>query len=376
MSVSVLIGGDVCPIGRNEALFQQGDAPAILNDLAAEFERSDLAVINLECPLIRKPSPSEKRGPTFGVPDTCVRGLKAIGIDVAGLANNHIMDHGPGGLRTTIDALEASGIGHVGAGENLDAASQMVIRVVRGIRVGILALAEHEFGIASPETPGANPLSPIDFVRHMRVHRDRVDYLIVLLHGGKEYYPYPSPELQKVCRFMVEEGTDAILCQHSHCPGCYEHYRGGHIVYGQGNFLFDRQLRKRKNANRGFLVRLSITAEKTAEMVLLPYIQSPEFRGARRMPPDAALAFRSELEQRSARAMDDLFVAEHWRKFCRARRHFYFSVLRGHDIPMQALNRITRFTDLLYSKRALLALLNVVRCEAHRETLLSILSDR
>ena len=48
----------------------------------------------------------------------------------------------------TIEALEASDVGHVGAGENLDAASQMAIRVVRGLRVGVLALAEHEFGIA------------------------------------------------------------------------------------------------------------------------------------------------------------------------------------------------------------------------------------
>ena len=29
-----------------------------------------------------------------------------------------------------------------------------------------------------------------------------------------------------------------MLCQHSHCIGCYEEYQGGHILYGQGNFHF------------------------------------------------------------------------------------------------------------------------------------------
>ena len=37
---------------------------------------------------------------------------------------------------------------------------------------------------------------------------------------------------------MVHQGADAVICQHSHCIGCYEEYEGAHIVYGQGNFNF------------------------------------------------------------------------------------------------------------------------------------------
>ena len=65
------------------------------------------------------------------------------------------------------------------------------------------------------------------------------DYAIVLYHGGKEYYRYPSPNLQKTCRKLVEKGADLVICQHSHCIGCEEKYQDGTIVYGQGNFLFD-----------------------------------------------------------------------------------------------------------------------------------------
>ena len=40
---------------------------------------------------------------------------------------------------------------------------------------------------------------------------------------------------------MVECGADLVICQHSHCIGCYEEYLGSHILYGQGNlnFLWD-----------------------------------------------------------------------------------------------------------------------------------------
>ena len=37
---------------------------------------------------------------------------------------------------------------------------------------------------------------------------------------------------------MAKNGADVILCQHSHCIGCYEYYEGCHILYGQGNFHF------------------------------------------------------------------------------------------------------------------------------------------
>jgi len=62
--------------------------------------------------------------------------------------------------------------------------------------------------------------------------------VIVLYHGGKEQCRYPSPRLLKACRAMADHGADLILCQHSHCIGCYEEYNGCHILYGQGNFHF------------------------------------------------------------------------------------------------------------------------------------------
>jgi len=93
--INILIGGDTCPIGRNEPLFRKNDAVGLLGDLAPEFETADLSIVNLECPLIRNETPVAKCGPNLGAPVDCANGLKAMGVDVVGLANNHIMDHGP-----------------------------------------------------------------------------------------------------------------------------------------------------------------------------------------------------------------------------------------------------------------------------------------
>ncbi len=50
--VNIIIAGDTCPIGRNEDIFRLGNAKALLNNLLPKFEKADLAIVNLECPLI------------------------------------------------------------------------------------------------------------------------------------------------------------------------------------------------------------------------------------------------------------------------------------------------------------------------------------
>ena len=37
--IDLVIGGDVCPIGRNESLFKSGDAEAIFNNLLPELKK-------------------------------------------------------------------------------------------------------------------------------------------------------------------------------------------------------------------------------------------------------------------------------------------------------------------------------------------------
>ena len=85
------------------------------------------------------------------------------------------------------------------------------------------------------------------------------------MHGGNEGYPYPSPRLMDTCRFLVEQGANAVICQHSHCVGCYEEYRGGHIVYGQGNLIFDASIPP-PGWNEGVLVRLHISENGNSQM--------------------------------------------------------------------------------------------------------------
>ncbi len=374
---TIVIAADLCPIGNNRPLFETGDARALFNDLLGELENADLSIANLECPLIEKESPIAKTGPTFGAPPSCIDAIKNGGIDLLCLANNHILDHGAEGLMTTLHACSGAGVSVVGAGRNLVEAQQLFIRDIDGVRVAVIAMAEHEFSIAGSDTAGANPLDLIDFVRTVQAKRNQFDFLIVLLHGGDEFH-VPSPGLRKTCHFLAEMGANAIIVQHSHCLGGIEEYQGSHIVYGQGALVMDEELyRSRASFHEGFLVKFRVArSQNPAQAVshtleIIPFHQSDPEIGAHRLTGERERVLRQSLEQKSKMVCDDASVEAQWLRFCEARKNSYLSSLLGHGRFLRRLN-FRGWLTKLYGRR-LLGARNVAICETHREVLETIM---
>lgn len=63
-------------------------------------------------------------------------------------------------------------------------------------------------------------------------------------------------------------------------------------------------------------------------------------------------------------------------KLCDQKRYEYLSYLHGYNRILSYINKKIHFTDALYSRRANNLILNVMRCETHREVLESILEKR
>jgi len=372
----VIIGADICPIEANRALFMAGDARGLFNDLLDEFAAADLVMANLECPLIERPTPILKTGPVFGEPSSCIRGIQQAGIDVLGLANNHILDHGPAGLQNTLACCAQAGVATVGAGANLAAAGRILVREAGGCRIGILAVAEHEFSIATATEWGANPLDPIEIVRSVKRQRSEFDCLIALVHGGDEFH-VPSPRLKDTCHFLVELGAQAVVVQHSHCLGGYETYQGSHIIYGQGALVMDEAIyRDRPSFHEGFLVKLALQPDSAPHMEIIPFVQSEPAPGARKMQGERERQFRQNLEKKARAVADDAIVEAEWLKFCEERKHDYVSSLLGHNRILSKLNTRGAVERFLYSRLALLRAKNLVSCETHREAIETIFNRR
>lgn len=366
--INIIIGGDTCPNGEIELAFKKGDSNVILNDVDPIVKVADYFIVNLECPLIKENSPIDKDGPVLGASVECTNGIKAIGINAVNLANNHILDHGAKGLKSTIDACEEHGVDHFGAGDNLINARKPLIKTIGGKRFCFMGVAEHEFSVALDNSWGANPANPIDVVRSINKYKKDFDHLIILVHGGKEYYRYPNPKLQDFCRFLVEEGADTVICQHSHCAGTYEYYMDKPIVYGQGNFIFENLGRHSEMWSEGFLVSLNFIDNKV-KAEFIPYEQSNGFLGVKLLKGKKKLDFLDELKKRSDLIKSTEFVKEQWIELCKKDKYLYASRVLGHNRLLRVLNRKLHFSDWLYKKETKMMVRNVVECEVHREGL-------
>jgi len=374
MAVTMMICGDTVPTERNFKEFSEGDRKSLVSDdLWAKLEAADLRFLNLEVPLCDEERPIVKCGPNLIAPTSCVEGIKALKPDLIGLANNHTLDQDKEGLFKTMEVLEEAGISYVGAGKNLGEAQKPYIFEKNGKTIGVYNCAEHEFTIADEENAGANPFDIFDSPDHIRALKAKCDYVVVIYHGGKEHYRYPSPKVQKACRKMIDAGADLVVGQHSHCVCCEEKYKDGTIVYGQGNFVFD--FLDNEYWQTSILVKATF-----GDTMLVEYIPiTRENRGVGMGGKEILDGFYA----RSEEIKKPGFIKESYEKYALSMIDQYFVLLSANDgapLSDEMIEERMKPGNLhtKYHKSFLCAMENLFRCEAHSElcqTALHALTD-
>ena len=238
--MKILIGADVVPTATNEIDFINGNAENLLgSELKKIVDSADFIIANLEVPLTNVENKLTKSGPNLIAKEETINGYKALGIDLLCLANNHVLDQGKQGFLSTLRVLKENNFAYIGGGESQEEACKPYVIESNGKFIGVYNCCEHEFSWARDYGIGSNGFDPFESLDEIYNLKQKVDYCIVLYHGGREEYRYPSPYLRKATRKMIDKGADLVICQHTHCVGCEEDYNGGKIIYGQGNFIFD-----------------------------------------------------------------------------------------------------------------------------------------
>lgn len=264
---SVVFGGDFAPIGKHAAAISQ-PSEAFYGDVLPILRDADLAVINLEGVLTASDAPILKDGVPLKIPHETATML-AIAFDLVCLANNHTMDYGVVGLRDTASALAWHHIPHIGAGATLDEACQPFLITIQGVKIAILNAAEGE----ESASHGGVGVAPCDMERlRKRIHDLRADGAVVLvvMHAGREYIPFPAPYIQRAYRGLIEAGAAAVIGHHPHMPQGMESYQEGLIAYSLGNFAF-LEGDAYPWARLGLTLRLNFSGEKLRTGEVMPH---------------------------------------------------------------------------------------------------------
>ena len=337
-TLKLYIGADFVPTDINRVLFETGNIEALVGkELLGLFKQSDLNVFNLEVPLTDASTPIDKFGNNLKSPTKTIYGYKALEPIFLTLANNHSLDQGVEGLTTTLNLLKQHDIKNAGAGANVKEAKKPFIFEKDGIRIGFYMCAEHEFTVASCHTMGANPFDVLESFDDVEALKKTCDYVIVLYHGGKEFYRYPSPMLQRYCRKFVDKGADLVVCQHSHCIGSREDYGKGTIIYGQGNFIFNSEsyIHHKEFVKDSLLI--SVKATKDTFIVSEVPIRGTE-RGTRLATESEAIETLTEYKKRNKNIRDAHFVAQAYKDFADTHVKRYLREFLGRSFIIRAIN--------------------------------------
>ena len=368
MSFQIIIGADVVPTASNIEAFQK-DAPDFLfGGLKEIWQSADARIINLEAPLTDGSSAAQKCGPSLSAPSACAKGIAALNPTGVCICNNHIMDFGEDGLRSTRAALKANHVASFGAGEDLDEADQPFFIVKHGVRIGVYAVCEHEFSFATERKAGANPIDLINFSDRIREIKSSCDRLIVLYHGGREGYAYPSPDVQRICRKAADCGASLVICQHSHCVGSSERWNNATIVYGQGNFIFDED-DKLPGFDTGILVRFVVGDYGADSVDFIPIQRAPG--GAKLAQGEQATEILEGLERRSRHIRIEGFVPARYENYASEQKDKLFHVFLSGNAMLKGLNVLTgRRPMRMYAAQSKTNILNTLRCESIRELMI------
>lgn len=257
-TIKIVIGGDLLPWRNNYELFESGDSASLFGEKVKDlFSIADFSIINLEGPLTDSDVKQTKIGPVIKAGKDTIKGLAALKIKAVALANNHITDYLDRGVKDTIDVLKENEIQYVGVGLSVHDIINHISLTIDDYRICVYNVSEYFFNAPGQNTAGVNLYDEYRVCNEIKELKKVHDYLIVIYHGGAEYFPYPTPQTRKRFHRMADSGADFITAQHTHCIGCEEWYNGAYLLYGQGNFLFAKQSTG-KMTTEGLVVEINL----------------------------------------------------------------------------------------------------------------------
>jgi hypothetical protein len=273
-TINLNITGDLFLGRRLESIAKKNPESLFDTKVLKLFSDSDFNMVNLESPLTNASGEHQivKTGPNLKASPDTISVLDLLKVNLVTLANNHIYDYGDQGLSDTLELCKKHNISTVGADLTLNSASEIFLRKFNDVTIGIVNIAENEWGNANNNHGGANPMNIIANTRSIKKAKDLADIVILIIHGGHEFYHYPSPRMVEQYRFYAEQGASLIAGHHSHYISGYEIFEGVPIFYGLGNFLFDSTTRL-KGWFKGLLLSIEVNAQKEITWKLHPYKQ-------------------------------------------------------------------------------------------------------
>ena len=235
--------------------------------LAAQLSSADLALANLESPLDPQWTSKEQYSSTLSynlcAPAERAELLKAWGLDLLSLANNHAFDCRPDGLTQTVAALESQNLIGIGSSRINGAMSSPYYQKVNGLSLAFLAFDD--------------VTQPIDIeaaAAEVQSAKNKGALVIVSVHWGAEYQSGPSPRQKEIAQALAQAGAVLIWGHHPHIlqPSEWLQTENGStlVFYSLGNALFDSY--GLADTSRSAIILVMLDAQGIEDVEAVPFV--------------------------------------------------------------------------------------------------------
>ncbi len=363
----IIIGGDLFPSENNVELFVSGYSNQLFDDRILNlFQNANYSICNLEGVLSDSEYPIKKVDPVIKAPKAAWNGYKQLKLSSVTLANNHVFDYGVRGYQDTIEVLINNNVDFFGAGIKNQMSNSRSVNA-NGKIVTIYSVSETMFNIPDHERPGANIYDEYIVCDEIKQLKKNCDYLIVIYHGGTEFYWYGSDWLRTRFHRMADCGADLITAQHTHCIGLQEQYNNSYLLYGQGDFLFARRINPYREF--GLLLEIQVSDEIKIIRHLIHHQDN-------RVEYDAGQNF-SQFDERSKEYSEGETFAKEYTEFSTNKMFMFLEAFRGKNFSDRIAKKILskdKYKERLlrkYSEKQLLRIISGIQFEEYRESLIN-----
>lgn len=248
--------------------------------------------------------------PQFNSPKHIIRDLKANGVNLLSIANNHTLDQKEIGLLKAIGHMKEYGMSYIGAYESVEDRETKRIFDVIDIRIGFLAYTYSLNGAAIPKGKG-HLVSLINQERmeaEIQEMKGEVDVLVVSIHWGDEYALQPSARQEELAEWMSIQGVDIIFGHHPHVLQRYEKIGNTEVFYSLGNFYSAQQF---DSTNIGGIAKVHISTIELAGRRFMEMEKSTFFPTAVIRDENKRFVVVPLKDAGGKTSFDETWVAEH-----------------------------------------------------------------
>jgi len=259
---------------------------------------ADWTMINIEGTLRRHNKYGYMGYPQFFTPRSILQDLKAVGVDMLTMCNNHALDGWYDGLKMSLDYADEAGLAHVGAYRTQQEHDTPEIYDIGGIKVGMVNYTQFTNSMESQ----CDPEAVIYGMRLMRnadyegdiadLKRAGAEFTIAIMHWGTEYVREPDSDIKAVAQRLVAAGADLVIGGHPHVVQPAEYITATQadgtqntalVIYSLGNFYSEH---RKSHTDNGVIFEFTLSddgqggIEMTAPALIPIYMWQNEGAGA------------------------------------------------------------------------------------------------